>query len=83
MVSGIFESLVQDIYGCVLGSNDVLDDGTWLSAVAVVLANATRPCEKDELVFDKSKFNFCGLPFIDGRNAKLLARRLAMEGPFV
>mgnify|MGYP006876482173 FL=1 len=33
-------------------------------------------------MLDKSKLNFCRLPLVDGWNAKLLARRLAMEGPF-
>ncbi|CAI7646870.1 unnamed protein product [Penicillium palitans] len=80
--SGIFESLVQSTYGCILGLNDVLGDGTWLSALAVVLANAAIPSEKDESMLDKSKLNFGRLPFIDGRNAKLLSRRLAMESPF-
>lgn len=82
IVTGIFESLVQSTYGCILGSNDVLGDGTWLSALAVVLANAATLSEKDESMLDKSKLNFGRLPSIDGRNAKLLSRRLAMESPF-
>jgi hypothetical protein len=82
IVTGIFELLVQSTYGCILGSNDVLGDGTWLSALAVVLANAATPSEKDESMLDKSKLNFGRLPFIDGRNAKLLSRRLEMESPF-
>jgi hypothetical protein len=81
IVKGIFEKLVQGIYGCILGSNDALGDGTWLSALAVVLANAATPSKKDELMLDKSNLNFGRLHSIDGRNAKLLSRRLAMEGP--